>query len=153
MSHHETTQNGSARIVDAEVVEDREAPVNAEVVDDRGAPMAAEAVEDREAPANAEVAEDRQAPVAAEETVDGVPMLAEVRAIQTHSPASLPAVQAAAVAATGFVAGAATLALVRRHTARKLARSRTPRRALDALPIVGSRSFLVDVHLLAKPGE
>jgi hypothetical protein len=28
-----------------------------------------------------------------------------------------------------------------------------PRRALDALPIVGSRSFLVDVHLLAKPGE
>jgi hypothetical protein len=64
----------------------------------------------------------------------------------------LPAVQAAAVAATGFVAGAATLALVRRHGARKLARTRRPR-GLDALPIVGSRSFLVDVHLIAKPGE
>jgi hypothetical protein len=62
-------------------------------------------------------------------------------------------VQAAAVAATGFVAGAATLALVRRHSARKLARGRGPRRALDALPIVGSRSFLVDVHLIGKPGD
>ena len=52
----------------------------------------------------------------------------------------------------GFVAGAATVALVRRHSARKLARRRSPRRALDELPIVGSRSFLVDVHLIAKPG-
>jgi hypothetical protein len=100
---------------------------------------------------DADVVEDANDSVAAEETVQGVPVLAEVRAIQSHSPASLPAVQAAAVAATGFVAGAATLALVRRHSARKLARSRQPRRALDALPIVGSRSFLVDVHLIAKP--
>jgi hypothetical protein len=100
---------------------------------------------------DADVVEDANGLVAAEETVQGVPVLAEVRAIQSHSPASLPAVQAAAVAATGFVAGAATLALVRRHSARKLARSRQPRRALDALPIVGSRSFLVDVHLIAKP--
>ncbi len=118
MSGHESTQQGPAPIVDADVVEDAEA-----------------------------------APIVAEETVQGVPVLAEVHAIQTHSPVSLPAVQAAAVAATGFVAGAATLALVRRHTARKLARTRGPRRALDALPIVGSRSFLVDVHLIAKPGE
>jgi hypothetical protein len=28
-----------------------------------------------------------------------------------------------------------------------------PRRAVDMLPIVGSRTFLVDVHLIAKPGE
>ena len=56
---------------------------------------------------------------------------------------------------TGFVAGAATLALVRRHSARKLARAqrKAPRRPLDMLPIVGSRTFLVDVHLIAKPGE
>jgi hypothetical protein len=87
-----------------------------------------------------------------EETVDGVPVLAEVRAIEPAVPSSLPAVQAAAVAATGFVAGAATLALVRRHSARKLARTRA-RRRVDALPIIGSRSFLVDVHLIAKPGE
>jgi hypothetical protein len=87
-----------------------------------------------------------------EETVDGVPVLAEARPVAVaHGP--LPAVQAAAVAATGFVAGAATLALVRRHSARKLARRSAPRRAVDMLPIVGSRSFIVDVHLLAKPGE
>ena len=117
MSRHESTHDGTAPIVDADVVDELEGPV------------------------------------AAEETVQGVPVLAEVRAIESHSPVTLPAVQAAAVAATGFVAGAATLALVRRHSARKLARSRGPRRALDALPIVGSRSFLVDVHLIGKPGE
>lgn len=94
-----------------------------------------------------------EGPVGPEETVDGMPVLAEVRAIEVASTVSLPAVQAAAVAATGFVAGAATLALVRRHSARKLARARPQRRGLDALPIVGSRSFLVDVHLISKPGE
>jgi hypothetical protein len=99
---------------------------------------------------DADVVDEPQAAVDAGETVEGVPVLAEVRAVQAHYPAPLPAVQAAAVAATGFVAGAATLALVRRHSARKLARSRPPRRALDALPIVGSRSFLVDVHLIGR---
>ncbi len=89
-----------------------------------------------------------------EETVEGLPVLAEVRAIERTTPAVLPAVQAAAVAATGFVAGAATVVLVKRHSARKVARQRSgPRRAVDMLPIVGSRTFLVDVHLLAKPGE
>jgi hypothetical protein len=84
------------------------------------------------------------------QTTESVPVLSEVRTLATPAPVILPAVQAAAVAATGFVAGAATVALVRRHSARKLARARPPRRALDALPIVGSRSFLVDVHLIAR---
>jgi hypothetical protein len=90
-----------------------------------------------------------------EETVDGLPVLAEVRPIERFTPTSLPAVQAAAAAATGFVAGAATIALVKRRGARKLARARrnNSRRAMDMLPIVGSRTFLVDVHLIAKPGE
>lgn len=89
-----------------------------------------------------------------EEVVDAVPVLARVRAVEVSAPATLPAVQAAAVAATGFVAGAATLALVKRRQARRLARARPAvRRGLDALPIVGSRSFLVDVHLIAKPGD
>ena len=90
-----------------------------------------------------------------EETVDALPVLVDVRPVQRVSPAALPAVQAAAAAATGFVAGAATIALVRRHSARKLARTQRnlPRRPVDMLPVVGSRTFLVDVHLLAKPGE
>jgi hypothetical protein len=86
------------------------------------------------------------------EALDGEPVLAEVRAIEPVSPPGLPAVQAAAAAATGFVAGAATIALIRHHTARKMARSRL-RRGLDALPIAGTRSFLIDIHLIAKPEE
>ncbi len=90
-----------------------------------------------------------------EEVVDGFPVLAEVRTVERVTAASLPAVQAAAAAATGFVAGAATVALVKRRNARKLARTGRsgPRRAVDLLPIVGSRSFLVDVHVIGKQGD
>ena len=91
-------------------------------------------------------------PAEVEEIVDGLPVLAEVRPIERIAPAALPAVQAVAAAATGFVAGAATLALVRRRSARKLARVAS-RRGAGSLPIVGTRSFLVDVHLIAKPGD
>jgi hypothetical protein len=87
-----------------------------------------------------------------EETIDGVAVLSEVRAIEPVQSGALPAAQAAAVAATGFVAGAATLVLMRRHATRKLARSRL-RRGMAALPIAGTRSFLVDIHLIAKPEE
>jgi hypothetical protein len=83
------------------------------------------------------------------ETVDGLPVLAEVRAIDRVAPVvALPAVQAAAAVATGFAAGAATIALVNRRAARKRLRGR---RRIDRLPIVGSRTFLVDVHMVAKP--
>jgi hypothetical protein len=76
--------------------------------------------------------------------------------------AMIPAVQAAAVAAGGFVAGAAVVGLVhRRHRrsnalikGRKAGRrmGRGGRRAAptagELVQIVGSRSLLVDVHLL-----
>jgi hypothetical protein len=90
-----------------------------------------------------------------EEIVDGLPVLAEVRTIESSSHRSLPAVQAAAAAATGFVAGAATIALFRRHSARRVARARygSNQRAGNGVSIVGTRSFLVDVHLIAKPGD
>ena len=89
------------------------------------------------------------------EVVDGLPVLAEVRTVERAAPATLPAVQVAAVAATGFVAGAATVALVKRRAARKLARNGRggPRRAVDLLPIAASRSFLVDVHVIGKQGD
>ena len=87
------------------------------------------------------------------EIVDGLPVLAEVRTVERAAPSALPAVQVAAVAATGFVAGAATVALVKRRAARKMVRSSRggSRRAVDLLPIAASRSFLVDVHVIAKP--
>jgi hypothetical protein len=67
------------------------------------------------------------------------------------APVATPAVQAAAAAATGFVAGAATLAIARRASARRVTRTALRRRA-DALPVLGSRSFLIDIHML-RPGE
>jgi len=89
------------------------------------------------------------------EIVDGLPVLAEVRTIERPSHASLPAVQAAAAAATGFVAGAATIALIRRRSARKTTRNgkNGSRRVADLLPITASRSFLVDVHVIGKQGD
>ena len=73
--------------------------------------------------------------------------------------------QAAAAAAGGFVAGAAVVGLVNRRHARGagtgrggrglLGRRRTAARnagAAELLQIVGSRSLLLDVHLLGGPG-
>jgi hypothetical protein len=82
----------------------------------------------------------------------------------------IPAVQAAAVAAGGFVAGAAVAGLVhrrqrrspaitkRRRAGRAVSRARTPGasgagRAVELVQIVGSRSLLVDVHLLGGSGD
>jgi hypothetical protein len=91
-----------------------------------------------------------------EEAVDGEPVFEdavdEERSVVPSlgaalAPVATPAVQAAAAAATGFVAGAATLAIARRATARRVGRAALRRRA-DALPILGTRSFLIDIHML-----
>ncbi len=59
------------------------------------------------------------------------------------------AVQAAAVAVTGFAAGAATVAVVRHRRAKKQVRGRRKdRKALGE--VRASRSFLVDIHLLNR---
>jgi hypothetical protein len=91
-----------------------------------------------------------------EDAVDALPVLADVRPVETSPPSPLPAVQAAAVAATGFVAGVATMVLVKRHAARKVARSNGPslRRGGEGLPVTGpGRTFLVHVHMIGRPGE
>jgi hypothetical protein len=80
---------------------------------------------------------------------------------RSRAGASLPAVQAAAAAAGGFVAGAAVVGLVARRQrraappAKRRRAVRRPGRGRKAAPsagelvqIVGSRSLLVDVHLL-----
>lgn len=107
-------------------------------------------------PVDAEVVEEEAVdgvPVPDDEDPAGHPDLTPVRrAAGALAPAASPAVQAAAAAATGFVAGAATLALARRRSARKLARTRVRRRATEALPIVGTRSFLIDIHMI-RPSE
>jgi len=72
----------------------------------------------------------------------------------------IPTVQAAAVAAGGFVAGAAVVGLVHRRqrragalvkgrrSGRRLAHGGGTGKAAELVQIVSSRSLLVDVHLL-----
>jgi hypothetical protein len=105
-------------------------------------------------------AEDSQAPP---EEVDALPVLAGADAIAVDHRAEAvglgaagPGVQVAAVAATGFVAGAAVVGLVHRRRRRHALAPRrgASRRAARSGPlgelvqIVGTRSLLVDVHLL-----
>jgi hypothetical protein len=80
------------------------------------------------------------------EEVDAVPVLSDAgTTLEPRRPAGQVVVrQAAAVAATSFAAGVVTVALPR---ATKVRRARRRARRTMA-PIVASRSFLVDVHLL-----
>jgi hypothetical protein len=91
------------------------------------------------------------------EEVDAVVVLAtEERVLAASVPtrAMVPVAQAAAVAAGGFVAGAAVVGLVGRRRSRSrgsLSNRRGKKeisRAGELLQIVGSRSLLLDVHLL-----
>jgi len=83
------------------------------------------------------------------EVLNGVPVLAaEVREVEPERlPGSLsPAtVQTVAVVGASVMAGAAAVAIVHRRKARRIARR--PKRTLLA-PVLASRSFLVDVHVL-----
>ncbi len=111
---------------------------------------------------------------------DSLPVLADaatvVPALPPHAHLSsgrgaaivaIPAVQAAAVAAGGFVAGAAVVGLAQRRSRNAAAAVRAGRsrrllglrarersagdKTVELLQIVGSRSLLVDVHLLGAP--
>lgn len=86
-----------------------------------------------------------------EEVVDGLPVLATgTRVLEPLEPAAVPARQAAALAATGFVAGAATVALVHRRKVKVATRRGRGKKRNAIGEIVTSNSFLVDVHLLRR---
>jgi hypothetical protein len=80
------------------------------------------------------------------EIVDGLPVVVEPRAIEPARPL-MPARQAVALAATGFVAGAATAAVVQRRRGGVRRRRRKPGGVGE---IVASNSFLIDVHLIRR---
>jgi hypothetical protein len=87
------------------------------------------------------------------EVVDGLPVLSSDdahTAVASPAPTSglVPARQVAALAATGFVAGAATVAVLHRRRARPLSRRKKRKTAFGE--VVTSNSFLVDVHLLRR---
>jgi hypothetical protein len=106
------------------------------------------------------VREERTTAADEAEVVDAVPVPEGAPAGEVPAPAAPSprgglvtvgpvAAQAAAVAVTGFAAGAATVAVVRRHRAKKLVKAR--RRDRKALGEVrATRSFLVDIHLLNR---
>ncbi len=97
------------------------------------------------------------------EMVEVVPVPRELSLVERAEPAALPVIQAAAMAATGFVAGAATAALLRRYVARTRARDQRglgdvgdlrdaelARRGLP--PLSGaSRTYLVNVRVISRP--
>ena len=86
-----------------------------------------------------------------EEVVDGVPVLREDAPVPATRPSAAPvAVQAAAVAGASFVAGAGIVALVKGRRARRSTLKLGRGRKANKLDIVGSRSFLVDVHVLDR---
>lgn len=84
------------------------------------------------------------------ELLDGVPVLADdprvVQPARARGMLSPLVVQSAAVAATSMVAGATAVALVRRGRGRR--RTRRNRKVLA--PVLVSRSFLIDVHVLGE---
>jgi hypothetical protein len=77
--------------------------------------------------------------------VDALPVLAEPTTIVSQREPAPVAMQAAVVAATSFVAGVATTAVVHSHPLRRM---RMRRRRRDVGRVLASRSFLVDVHVL-----
>ncbi len=89
-----------------------------------------------------------------EEVVDGLPVLAatsEVEERRVAGPAEVVVTksQVAALALSGFAAGAATMALAHRRKVAKVVGGAAKRRALP-MDVLSSRSFLVDVHLLRR---
>ena len=84
------------------------------------------------------------------EEVDGLPVPVAPAVVEPALPVPVAPRQAAALAATGFVAGAATVAVVSRRRSRVPRRKRRKAKAGGIGEIVASNSFLVDVHLLKR---
>jgi hypothetical protein len=70
------------------------------------------------------------------------------RVVEPARPAGQVVTQAAAVAATTFVAGAGLAAMLRGRRSRGGLLRRRRRRGRRDVSVVATRSFLVDVHLL-----
>lgn len=93
------------------------------------------------------------------EVVDALPVLPAVRSAEptvavavAREPATVGLVQTAAVAATGFVAGIATAAVLGRRRQRRQGQLPAAPRPQPAggLEVVSTRTYLVDVHLLQR---
>ena len=87
------------------------------------------------------------------ETIEVLPAVAEVRVVEPARPVSLPGIQAAAMTATGFFAGALAMAVVKRLAARKLSEATPVARLPEHWPAGTTRTYLVNVRLISRPSE
>jgi len=98
-----------------------------------------------------EPAETETQPDSAAEVVDGLPVLATPQTVQPAPSLAPVAVQAAAAAGAGLAFGAAVIAALRgRRSRRSAIRIGGRRRRRGRLDVVGTRSFLVDVHFVER---
>ena len=93
------------------------------------------------------------------EVVDALPVVVEARPLEPVRQQSMALVAAStAVAATSFIAGVATAAVVGRQLSRRLGRPRsggaralpTARANGELFDVLSSQSYRVDVHLLGR---
>jgi len=84
------------------------------------------------------------------EVIDGEPVPGSaVERVRTGGALDVPVRRAAVLTATGFLAGAATVAVIGRRGG-LIRRGRRRRRTSRVGEIVSSNSFLVDVHVLKR---
>jgi hypothetical protein len=113
--------------------------------------------------------DEHEAPLEAEEAelevLDGELVVIDERAPQEPAgnelerpwSLALPALQAAAMAATGFLAGATAMALAKRWAAARqiaqgplAARTPLPERPFESWPVGATRTYLVSVRLISR---
>jgi len=82
---------------------------------------------------------------------EAIALIESVRVIEPIRSGPPTIVQAAAVAATGFVAGAATAAVLARLRTRQAVAVPRAQRSLPAQPLISSQTFLVHVHTYRRP--
>ena len=82
---------------------------------------------------------------------EAIALIESVRVIEPIRSGPPAIVQAAAVAATGFVAGAAAAAVLGRRRTRQTVGVPRSRSSLPAQPLVSSQTFLVHVHTFRRP--
>ena len=91
-----------------------------------------------------------------EEVVDGLPVLAEAEVLElehVEQSGAVSVVQAAALTAGGFFAGALAMALVKGFVARRVSDLPVVREPAPAWPVGGSRTYIVNVRVISRSAE
>jgi hypothetical protein len=90
-----------------------------------------------------------------EEVVDGLPVLAEAEVMELEpvEHGALSVVQAAALTAGGFFAGALAMALVKGFIARRVSELPAVGEPSPGWPVGSSRTYIVNVRVISRSAE